>query len=188
MNDCSSKFLVSEVSRDDAALKSKMEEKKMEKLIKYWNEYLGDCNAVHKYLKEREKKSSNKLVWKFLRFGEVFFRSLGQVRVRYQNALKQQQFVLFQTVFVNNPSLGLLILLSIFITDVKAGVGCAVGGLIATLTDHFLGLHPQSLVDNGVSSFNGSLLGTVLPALFSLVSDNQTQLWIAVCFGAFARY
>ena len=79
MNDCSSKLLVSEVYRGDAALKGKMKEKKMEKLIKYWNEYLGDCNAVHKYLKEREKKSSNKLVWKFLRFGEVFFRSLGQV-------------------------------------------------------------------------------------------------------------
>ena len=42
----------------------------MEKLITYWNEYLGDCNVVHKYLKEREKKSSNKLVWKFLRFGQ----------------------------------------------------------------------------------------------------------------------
>ena len=108
--------------------------------------------------------------------------------VRYQNVMKQHQFVLFQTVFVSNPFLGLLILLSIFITDMRAGAGCAIGGLIATLTDHFLGLHPQSLADNGVSSFNGSLLGTVLPALFSLVSDNQTQLWIAVCFGAFARY
>ena len=85
MNDCSSKFLVSEVSRDDAALKGKMEEKKMEKLIKYWNEYLGDCNAVHKYLKQKEKKSSNKLVWKFLRFGEVFFRSLSQVS--FQNVM-----------------------------------------------------------------------------------------------------
>ena len=79
MNDCSSKLLVSEVFRDDAGLKRQRKEKKMEKLITYWNEYLGNCNAVHKYLKEREKKSSNKLVWKFLQFGEVFLRSLGQV-------------------------------------------------------------------------------------------------------------
>ena len=56
MNDCSSKLLVSEVFRGDAALKGKMKEKKVEKLIKYWNEYLGDCNAVHKYLKQKEKK------------------------------------------------------------------------------------------------------------------------------------
>ena len=60
-------------------------------------------------------------------------------------------------------------------------------GFIATLTDHLLGLHPSAMVDCGVNSFNGSLLGTVLPALFHLVSDNEVHLWVAVCLGAFAR-
>ena len=44
------------------------------------------------------------------------------------------------------------------------------GGLIATGADFLLGLHPMAMVENGVSSFNGSLVGTVLPALFHLVS------------------
>ena len=59
------------------------------------------------------------------------------------------------------------------------------------MTDQFLGLHPQSMLDSGVSSFNGSLLGTVLPALFHLVSDQghgqESKLWVAVCFGSFVR-
>ena len=58
------------------------------------------------------------------------------------------------------------------------------------------------MVENGVSSFNGSLIGTVLPALFHLVSGirpiinnprdshnltlgvSKTELWITVCIGS----
>ena len=47
---------------------------------------------------------------------------------------------------------------------------CCLGGFIATMADYLLGLHPLVMVENGVSSFNGSLVGTVLPALFHLVS------------------
>ena len=96
--------------------------------------------------------------------------------------------IIFQTIFVNNPFLGLLILVSILLGHVQAGLGCALGGLIATLTELILGLHPQSMWNSGVASFNGSLLGTVLPSLFSLVSNNEAHLWVAVCFGSFARF
>ena len=47
------------------------------------------------------------------------------------------------------------------------------GGFIATLADYLLGLHPLAMVENGVASFNGSLVGTVLPALFHLVSGER---------------
>ena len=49
------------------------------------------------------------------------------------------------------------------------------GGFIATLADYLLGLHPVVMVENGVSSFNGSLIGTVLPALFHLVSGIRSS-------------
>jgi len=145
----------------------KMDEisKQLEFLQDNWDNYLGDCKIFNKYLKKKAKYSK---IWSIFKFVDIFFRSLGE------------------TVFVNNPFLGLLILVAIFIGHTKAGIGCAVGGLIATLTDYCLGLHPTYMVDNGVSSFNGSLLGTVLPALFSLVSDNEVHLWVAVCFGSFA--
>ena len=62
------------------------------------------------------------------------------------------------------------------------------GGLIANLADYLLGLHPLAMVENGVSSFNGSLIGTVLPALFHLVSGvSQAELWITVCIGSLVR-
>ena len=51
----------------------------MKKLIKYWNEYLGDYNGVHKYLKQKEEKSSCNLLWHLIRFCEMFLRSLGEV-------------------------------------------------------------------------------------------------------------
>jgi len=137
----------------------------LEFLQENWDNYLGDCTTLNRYLKKRAKYSK---IWSIVKFADTFFRSLGE------------------TVFVNNPFLGLLILIAIFIGHTKAGIGCVVGGLIATLTDYSLGLHPPYMVDNGVSSFNGSLLGTVLPALFSLVSDNEVHLWVAVCFGSFA--
>ena len=43
------------------------------------------------------------------------------------------------------------------------------------MADYLLGLHPLVMVENGVSSFNGSLVGTVLPALFHLVSGIRHQ-------------
>ena len=89
---------------------------------------------------------------------------------------------------MNNPFLGLLFLVAITIGNLEAGLGCFVGGLISTLLDFVLGLHPPSQVDNGVSSFNGSLIGTVLPALFFLTQATVTQLWMGVCFGSFIRF
>jgi len=134
------------------------------KLQEHWDDYLGDSRVLKHILKE---KSENSMSWSVVNFFDNYYRSLGE------------------TVFVNNPFLGILILVSIFIGHAKAGLGCALGGLIATLTDQVLGLHPRSMLDSGVSSFNGSLLGTVLPALFHLVSDQESKLWVAVCFGSF---
>ena len=79
MKDCSAKLLVSEPTKTDDVLKGERNNNKMENIKEYWNEYLGDCNAVHKYLKQKEKKSSKKQLWSLLQFVEVFFRSLGQV-------------------------------------------------------------------------------------------------------------
>jgi len=134
------------------------------KTLELWDNYLGDCNVLNKFLKKKPNKNP---LWSSLWFLNVFFRSIGQ------------------TVFVNNPFLGLLFLIAITIGDLKAGLGCAVGGFISTLADFILGLHPSGQVDTGVSSFNGSLIGTVLPALFFLVQASEVELWVGVCFGAF---
>ena len=55
MKDCSAKLLVSGVTKPDDVVKGERNKKKMENIKKYWDEYLGDCNAVHKYLKQKEK-------------------------------------------------------------------------------------------------------------------------------------
>ena len=94
---------------------------------------------------------------------------------------------IWQTVFVNNPFLGPVFLLAISISNPTAGLGCAVGGFISTGTDFLLGLHPTTLLESGVSSFNGSLIGTVLCALFPLVNASQLELWTGVCFGSLIR-
>jgi len=149
-------------------LKKEFFKTNLHKLQEHWDDYLGDSRILKQILKV---KSENNICWAIVNFLDNYYRSLGE------------------TVFVNNPFLGMLILVSIFIGHAKAGLGCALGGLIATMTDQFLGLHPQSMLDSGVSSFNGSLLGTVLPALFHLVSDQgheqESKLWVAVCFGSF---
>ena len=41
-----------------------------------WDKYLGDCNIINTFLKEKPK---NHLLWSSLRFVNVYFRSLGQV-------------------------------------------------------------------------------------------------------------
>merc|ERR1711936_596861 len=82
-----------------------------EKTLKFcnenWDKYLGDCNIINTFLKDKPK---NHLLWSSLRFVNVYFRSLGQ------------------TIFVNNPFLGLLFLIGISLGNLKAGLGCAVGG------------------------------------------------------------
>jgi len=142
-------------------LKKEFFKTNLHKLQEHWDDYLGDSRILKQILKV---KSENNICWAIVNFLDNYYRSLGE------------------TVFVNNPFLGMLILVSIFIGHAKAGLGCALGGLIATMTDQFLGLHPQSMLDSGVSSFNGSLLGTVLPALFHLVSDQghgqESKLWL----------
>ena len=41
-----------------------------------WDKYLGDCNIINTFLKDKPK---NHLLWSSLRFVNVYFRSLGQV-------------------------------------------------------------------------------------------------------------
>ena len=79
MKDFSAKLLVGGVSKTGDVVKGERNKNKMENIRKYWNDYLGDCNALHKYLKQKEKRSSSKHFWSSLRLVEVFFRSLGQV-------------------------------------------------------------------------------------------------------------
>lgn len=129
---------------------------------KSWNKYLGDGEELKRYLDEKP----NGYLWTSFKFLDIYFRSFGQ------------------TVFVNNPFLGLVFLLAISISNPTAGLGCALGGFISTGTDFLLGLHPITHLESGVSSFNGSLIGTVLCALFPLVDASQLDLWIGVCFGS----
>jgi urea transporter len=92
---------------------------------------------------------------------------------------------------VNNPFLSLLILISIALSNIEAGLGCCLGGLVATATELLLGLHPWSLVENGVAPFNGALIGSVIPSLYPLLfphaSDCTMDMWMAVLIGAVAR-
>ena len=75
--------------------------------------------------------------------------------------------------------------------DVEVGAGCVLGGVTATLTDLALGLHPLPDLNAGVASFNGVLVGTVIPILFPAkyygVGRSPT-LWASVFVGAIARY
>ena len=67
------------------------------------------------------------------------------------------------------------------------GLGCLLGGGLATLTELLLGLHPWGLVANGVAAFNGVLVGTVIPILFPVFygpAHNVPHMWAAVAIGA----
>lgn len=92
---------------------------------------------------------------------------------------------------MNNPLLGAIILAAIFVFDVEVGAGCVLGGVTATLTDLTLGLHPLPDLNAGVPSFNGVLVGTVIPILFPAkyhgVGRSPT-LWASVFVGAIARF
>ena len=83
-------------------------------------------------------------------------------------------------------------MVAIFISNVEAGVGCFLGGLVATVTELALGLHPWSLVENGVAPFNGALIGSVIPSLYPLLNldaaDPLLVIMAAVVMGAVARY
>ena len=90
---------------------------------------------------------------------------------------------------MNNPFLSALIIVAIALADIEAGLGCALGGVAATFTELFLGLHPWSALENGVAPFNGALVGSVIPSLYPLLyaSDHDIEKWMAVFIGALAR-
>ena len=93
---------------------------------KHWDDFLGDCKKPAEHINRRVWHSR---IWSVIKFLDVFFRSIGEVRqsIVLLNSFKMNLFI-FQTVFVNNPFCGLLILVSIFIGHTKAGIGCALGG------------------------------------------------------------
>jgi len=91
---------------------------------------------------------------------------------------------------VNNPFLGGLILIALCFADVKVGIGCFLGGTIATASEFLLDLHPWNLIENGVAPFNGALLGSVITSLYSIIlaeAASETLMWLAIVAGAFAR-
>ena len=107
------------------------------------SEYLGDYNGVHKYLKQKEEKSSCKLLWHLIRFCEMFLRSLGEVSNKNFWKCYVASIVLFQTVFCEQS------ILQVVYPHPHLHQG-------PEGRSHFLALHPHSLVlvDNGVSIFN----------------------------------
>jgi len=130
-----------------------------------WNVYLGDCAVVDSYLKNKPLSSP---VWGPAHALNIFLRAVGQ------------------PAFVNNPLLGLLILIGIFLPDWEVGLGCVLGGGVATITELLFGLHPWGLVSNGVASFNGVLVGTVISLLYPAVyhTDRTPEMWVAIVLGA----
>ena len=95
---------------------------------KHWDDFLGDCKVPTKHINRRVWHSR---IWSLIKFLDVLLRSIGEVRqvtCEKNVNLFIMHFCILQTVFVNNPFCGLLILVSIFIGHTKAGVGCALGG------------------------------------------------------------
>ena len=68
----------------------------------------------------------------------------------------------------------------------EVGLGCILGGVTATLTDLALSLHPLPDLNAGVASFNGVLVGTVIPILFPVFNHlpRSTEMWLAIFVGA----
>ena len=133
-----------------------------------WTTFLGHCPIVTSYLASRPLTSPT---WAFAHSLNTFLRAVGQ------------------PAFVDNPLLGLLILIAIFLPHPHVGAGCILGGGLATATELLVGLHPWGLVSNGVCAFNGVLTGTVIPILFPLFygeNHNVAHMWVAIAFGAIA--
>jgi len=133
-----------------------------------WTTFLGHCPIVTSYLAGRPLTSPT---WAFAHGLNTFLRAVGQ------------------PAFVDNPLLGLLILIAIFLPHPHVGAGCILGGGLATATELLVGLHPWGLVTNGVCAFNGVLTGTVIPILFPLFygeNHNVAHMWVAIAFGAIA--
>ena len=133
-----------------------------------WTTFLGHCPVITNYLSNRPLTSPT---WALAHGVNTFLRAVGQ------------------PAFVDNPLLGLLILIAIFLPHPHVGAGCILGGGLATATELLVGLHPWGLVSNGVCAFNGVLTGTVIPILFPLFygeNHNVTHMWVAIAFGAIA--
>ena len=88
-----------------------------------WNTYLGDCSVVDEYLNDKPVFSA----WFAAHYLNVFLRAVGQ------------------PAFVNNPILGAVIFASLFVNEWQVGIGCLLGGSIATLTE--LVPNSQCLID-----------------------------------------
>lgn len=132
-----------------------------------WNVYLGDCAIVDSYLRTRPVCN---LRWFPLHFINIFLRSVGQ------------------PCFVNNPLCAFFILLAIFMLNWEVGLGCVLGGSVATITELLLGLHPWDMVMNGAAPLNGVLVGTVISIVFPGMNGGErtAQMWIAIVIGSVA--
>ena len=146
-----------------------------------WNVYLGDCTVVTSYLKDKPLIS---LKWSPIHVINIFLRAVGQVKMK--SCQYYRKMFNFQPAFVNNPLLGAIILAGLFLYEVEVGLGCILGGMTATLTDLVLSLHPLPDLNAGVASFNGVLVGTVIPILFPVFNHlpRSTEMWLAIFVGA----
>jgi len=162
---------ITKVTNENENVTIEEEKRKVEKTENNWqtrwNLYLGDCSFIQSRLR---KEPLSDPLWGMAHFCNVLLRSVGQ------------------TVFVNNPFLSILIFVGIAFSKKEAGLGCALGGVLSTCTELFLGLHPWSLVENGVAPFNGALIGSVLPSLYPLLhaSGHIVQMWMAIIIGSVA--
>lgn len=156
------------VTDKDAILSSTLDlsspKKKSYLLQNPWNTFLGDCSVVDAYLMDKPILS----LWFPLHYLNVFLRAVGQ------------------PAFVNNPICGAIIFASLFIQDYIVGLGCLLGGSIATIGELLLRLQPFDLLRNGVAAFNGVLVGTVISVLYPgfYQTDRTPEMWIFIVVGS----
>ena len=149
--------------------------------------FLGDCEAINQFLSTKPFFHPG---WFLLNIINILCRSVGQVSHITHYLILFSTFIYLQTVFVNNPILGSFILLAIFLHNIENGLGCCLGGLVAISLELLLGLHPRDLLHSGLPTFNGALIGCVLPTIYSLLlpdSNQPLQLWLALLIGSSAR-
>ncbi|TRY69135.1 hypothetical protein TCAL_02513 [Tigriopus californicus] len=129
-----------------------------------WNTFLGDCSVVDAYLMDKPILS----LWFPLHYLNVFLRAVGQ------------------PTFVNNPFCGAIIFASLFIQDYIVGLGCLLGGSVATIGELILRLQPFDLLRNGVAAFNGVLVGTVISVLYPgfYQTYRTPEMWIFIVVGS----
>ncbi|XP_066948789.1 urea transporter 1-like isoform X1 [Macrobrachium rosenbergii] len=125
-----------------------------------WVGYVGDMRVVTEYLLTKPWQSS----WGVVKTVNAILRANGTVA------------------FANNPLSGALILIAMFIGNPNVGFACLVSGLIGIIFSKVL-KQPEILISDGVTLFNGILVGCIAVAAFPSISGHALDgvFWSYLC-------